>query len=187
MHCDESDLAQRAVDRRARRGARARGAALGLALARADGAEVRVDARRCSRRAVRGGRLVGNGRAPSLHAARRGRAGRRGDHVPVFVRRFGELRDLRRRDARVRGHRPAHVQPRPGRGRGGDHRAHEGDRRRGHLRVSRASSTSWPRSASGTVCRSSRTRARRSARATRASPSVRTGIRPSGPSIRTSR
>ena len=69
-------------------------------------------------------------------AARRRRAGRRGDHVAVLVRRVGELRDLRGRDAGVRRHRPAHVQPRPRGGRGGDHGADEGDRRRRHLRLS---------------------------------------------------
>ena len=41
--------------------------------------------------------------------ARRRRAGRRGDHVAVLVRRLGELRDLRGRDAGLRRHRPAHA------------------------------------------------------------------------------
>ena len=41
----------------------------------------------------------------------------------------------RGRDAGLRRHRPAHAQPRPGGGRGGDHRAHEGDRRGRHLRL----------------------------------------------------
>ena len=50
---DRSHQPQRAVDRRARRGARARGAALRLALARADGAALRGAARRRGRRAVR--------------------------------------------------------------------------------------------------------------------------------------
>ena len=62
--------------------------------------------------------------------------GRRGDHVAVLVRRVGELRDLRGRDAGLRRHRPADAQPRSGRGRGGDHAADEGDRRGRHLRLS---------------------------------------------------
>ena len=68
-------------------------------------------------------------------AARRRRAGRRGDHVAVLVRRLGELLHLRGRDAGLRRRRPADAEPRPGRGRGGDHAAHEGDRRRRHLRL----------------------------------------------------
>ena len=63
------------------------------------------------------------------------RAGRRGDHVAVLVRRVGELLHLRGRVAGLRGHRPAHAQPRPRGGRGRDDRAHEGDRRRRHLRL----------------------------------------------------
>ena len=39
------------------------------------------------------------------------------------------------RDAGVRRHRPEHVQSRSGGGRGGDHTAHEGARRRRHLRL----------------------------------------------------
>ena len=58
---------------------------------------------------------------------------------------------------------PRHVQPRPGRRRGGDHAADEGDRRGRHLRLPVPSSTSCARSATGTGSRSSRTRARRSA------------------------
>ena len=48
---------------------------------------------------------------------------------------------------------PRHAEPRSGRGRGGDHAAHEGGRRRRHLRLSRASSTSCARSATGTGSR----------------------------------
>ena len=121
--------------RRARRGARARDAALGLALARADRAALRGAARRGDGRVVlRGGLERHRGPAPR-DAARRRRARRRGDHVAVLVRRVGELRDLRRRDAGVRRHRPAHVQPRRRRRRSGDHGADEGDRRRRHLRL----------------------------------------------------
>ena len=61
--------------------------------------------------------------------------GRRGDHVAVLVRRVGELLPLRGRDAGLRRRRPAHVQPRPGRGRGRDHAADEGGRRGRHLRL----------------------------------------------------
>ncbi len=121
--------------RRARRGARPRDAALRLALARPDRAALRGAARRGSRRAALRRGLERHRRPAPLHAARRRRPGRRGDHVAVLVRRVGELRDLRGRDTGVRGHRPAHVQPRPRRGRGGDHRADEGDRRGRHLRL----------------------------------------------------
>ena len=79
--------------------------------------------------------------------------GRRGDHVAVLVRRLGELRDLRGRDAGLRRHRPAHVQPRSGGGRGGDHAADEGDRRGRHLRLPVRARRADPRSASGTASR----------------------------------
>ena len=92
------------------------------------------------------------GPAP-LHAARRRRAGRRGDHVAVLVRRLGELRDLRGRDARLRRHRPADVQPRSGRRRGGDHAADEGDRRGRHLRLPGRVRRAAARSATGTGSR----------------------------------
>ena len=141
-HRDQPDQSLGALDRRARRGARARGAPFGAALARADRAALRVDARGRRRRAALRRRLVGHGGPPPLHADRRRGRRRRGDHVAVLVRRVGELRDLRGRDARVRRHRSEDAQPRPGRGRGGDHAADEGDRRGRHLRLSRASSTS---------------------------------------------
>ena len=73
-HGDTAHRALRALDRRARRGARARGAALGPALARADRAAVRGAARRRRRRAVLRRGLVGDRGAASLHAARRRRA-----------------------------------------------------------------------------------------------------------------
>ena len=60
---------------------------------------------------------------------------RRGDHNPVLLRRVGELLHLRGRDARVRRRRRADDEPRSRRGRGCDHRADEGHRRRGHLRL----------------------------------------------------
>ena len=82
---------------------------------------------------------------------------------------------------------PQHAQPRPGRGRGGDHAAHAGDRRRRHLRLSVRARRAAARSASGTGSRSSRTRARRSARATRAGRSARTATPRRWRSIRTSR
>ena len=62
-----------------------------------------------------------------------------------------------RRDAGVRRHRPAHLQPRPGGGRGRDHAAHQGD----HARPpGRAAGRHGPRSSSSataTASRSSRT------------------------------
>ena len=97
---------------------------------------------RASRRAGRGGRraalrrgVLGHGGPAPLHGDRGRRARRRGDHVAVLVRRLGELRHLRGRDAGLRRHRPADAEPRPGRGRGRDHAADEGDRRRRHLRL----------------------------------------------------
>ena len=64
----------------------------------------------------------------------RGR-GRRGDHVSVLVRRLRELLHLRGSDPRLRGRRRADDEPRPGRRRGRDHGADEGDRRGRHLRL----------------------------------------------------
>ena len=117
----EAGPAVGAVHRRARRGARARGAALRPALARSDDRPLRGGVRREGRRAVRGGRLVGNRRpAPALRLGRH-RAGRRGDHLAVLVRRVGELLHLRGRRARLRRRRPAHAEPRPGGRRGGGH------------------------------------------------------------------
>ena len=80
-------------------------------------------------------RLERHGRSPPALPHRRARARRRGDHVAVLVRRVGELLHLRGRDAGVRGRRPADAEPRPGGGRGRDHPAHAGDRRRRHLRL----------------------------------------------------
>ncbi len=134
-----------------------------------------------------GRRLVRDGRPAPLHAARRRRAGRRGDHLAVLLRRLGQLRDLRGRHARLRRHRRADAQPRPGGGRGGDHAAHEARSSRSTSSATPASSTSCARSATVTGSRSSRTPARRSARATRAGRSARTAIRPCSPSTRTSR
>ena len=143
--------------------------------------------RRRGRCAVLRRGLVRHRGPASLHAARGRRARRRGDHVAVLVRRLGELRDLRGRDAGLRRHRPADVQPRPGRGRGGDHAAHEGDRRGRHLRlpvrVRRAA-----RALRAARARARRGRVRGARRAsTRAGRSARTAIRRSGRSIRTSR
>ena len=66
--------------------------------------------------------------------------------MPVAVVHRHRQRGLAlRRDAGVRRHRPAHLQPRPGRGRAGDHAAHQGDHARApdrpagrHGRVPRA-------------------------------------------------
>ena len=87
------------------------------------------------RRAVRGRGLERDGRAAPGSAGSRAWAGRRGDHLPVLVRRVRELLHLRGRDAGLRRHRPAHVQPRSRRGRGRDHKRTQGDRRRRHLRL----------------------------------------------------
>ena len=135
MSVASADKPLRSLDRRARRGARPGGAALGPPLARADRAAVREPPRRRRRRALLRGGLVGHGGAPPLHGARRRRSRRRGDHLALLLRRVGELRDLCGCDARVRRRRRRHAEPRSGRGRGGDHAAHEGDRRRRHLRL----------------------------------------------------
>ena len=144
-------------------------------------------ARRRRRRAARRRGLVRHGGAAPLHGDRRRRARRRGDHVAVLVRRLRELRHLRGRDARVRRHRPADVEPRPGRGRGGDHAPDEGGRRRRHLRLplrgGRAARDLRP---PRHHARRGRLRgARRDA--TRAGRSARTATSPRGRSIRTSR
>ena len=114
----------------------ARGAPLRAALARAVDRPLRGAVRRARRRAVRRRRLERHGRpAPALrHSAGLG-PGDEAITSPYLVRRLGELLDLRGRDAGLRRRRPAHAQPRPGRGRGGDHAAHEGRRRRRHLRL----------------------------------------------------
>ena len=89
-----------------------------------------------SGRAVRGGRVERHGRPASPVHRRGGRPGRRGRHLAVLVRRVGELRDLRGRDAGLRGHRPADAEPLAGGGRGGDHGSHARGRRGRHLRLS---------------------------------------------------
>ena len=128
---------QRAVDRRARRGARARGAALRAAVARPDRAAVRGAARGRRRRAALRRRSRPARRACTSACGSPGVGpGRRGDHVAVLVRRVGELRDLRGRDAGLRRHRPAHATTSTRRrSRPRSRRADEGDRRRRHLRL----------------------------------------------------
>ena len=86
--------------------------------------------------------LERHGGAAPLRAPGRARARRRGRDDAVLVRRLGELRALRGRDAGLRRHRSRHAQPRPGRGRGGDHAAHEGDPRRCTSSATRPSSPS---------------------------------------------
>ena len=128
----------------------------GLAVARADRAR---GSRSCSPSAV-GARYcaaVSSGTA-GLHLGMVLAGVGPGDEVitsPYLVRRVRELRDLRGRDAGLRRHRPAHVQPRSGRGRGGRHRADEGDRRGGHLRLPVRARPAARRSASGTGSHSS--------------------------------
>ena len=180
--------ALRAVDRRARRGARARGAALGAALARARPGR---GSRRCSptrsaRRTAPRSRRARPGCTSACALAGVG-PGRRGDHVAVLVRRLGELRDLRGRDAGLRGRRPADVQPRPGRGRGGDHAADEGGRRGRHLRLSvRARRAARDLRAARARARRGRVRGARRALQGPAARLARPS-RASGPSTRTSR
>ena len=177
-----------ALARRARGGARARGAALGAALARADDRPLRGGVRRAAVGAPYAA-AVSSGTA-GLHllcVARGHRAGRRGDHVAVLVRRVGELRDLRGRGAGVRRHRPADAATSTRRR--SRRRSRRGRRRssRSTSSATRASSTSCARSANGTgltlvedACEAlgARYEARRSARTARPR---------SGRSIRTSR
>ena len=84
---------------------------------------------------LRGGRLERHRRASPGRAPGGPGGGRRGRDDAVLLRGLRELRALRGRDAGVRGHRPTNAEPPPGRGRRGDHPAHEGDPRRGHLRL----------------------------------------------------
>ena len=124
------------MDRRARRGARARGAALGLALARARPGRA---SSRCSPTpsARRYCAAVSSGTA-GLHLCMRLAGVGPGDEVITSPYSFVASANC----AIYEGATPVfadidpqHVQPRPGRGRGGDHAAHEGDRRGRHLRL----------------------------------------------------
>ena len=124
------------MDRRARRGARARGAALGLAVARPDWAAVRVDARG-RRSASPYAAAVSSGTA-GLHLCMRLAGVGPGDEVITSPYSFVASANC----AIYEGATPVfadidpqHVQPRPGRRRGGDHAAHEGARRGRHLRL----------------------------------------------------
>ena len=130
-----ADSALVAVCRRARRGARARGAPVRASLARAGDRPLRGALRGEGRSAVRGRRLVRHVGAAPAGRDRRPRGGRRGDHVALLVRRLGELLHLRRRDARFRRRRRADDEPRSRSRRGRDHGEDEGDRRGRHLRL----------------------------------------------------
>ena len=183
-----TDPALGAVPRRAGGGARARGAALGPALARADDRPLRGALRRGGRaRRTRPPSRSGTAGLHLLCRDRRRRAGRRGDHVAVLVRRVGQLLHLRGRDARLRGRRPS--------GRSTSTRPPSRPRsRRGRRRSSRwtssatrASSTRCARCARSTASPSSRTPARRSAPSTAAAASAPTAVARSSPSTRTSR
>ena len=90
-----ADPARPAGDRRPRGGAGARGAALGPALAGADGRALRARARRVARGRGRGRGLQRHDRpAPRGAGARLGR-GRRGPDQPLQLRRLGQLPALR--------------------------------------------------------------------------------------------
>ena len=138
------------------------GAALGPAVARAAARRVRAALRRARRRAARERRLERH-RRPAPGAAR-GRASRDGDEVitsPFSFVASANVDRLRARAAGVRRHRPAHADDRPGgRGRRGQ-RAHA----RRCCRCTSSASRPTCRRSSGSGCRSSRTPARRSARA----------------------
>ncbi len=70
-------------------------------------------------------------------------AGRRSDHAVVHLRLDGQCLRAARRDAGVRGHPAGHAEHRRGPDRGGDHAAHQGDRRRCTMP---ASAARWTRS-----------------------------------------
>ena len=87
------------------------------------GRGVRAGVRRVRRRAARLRRVELHDRAAPGAARGRRRAGRRGHHGQPLVHRHRQRHPLLRRHAGVRRHRPAHLQHRPGRDRGGDHAA----------------------------------------------------------------
>ena len=94
--------------------------------------------------------------------ARSGQRRRRGDDDAVLVRRERERRDLRARAPGLRRHRPGDAQPRPRGGCGRGHRADRGAAAGARVRLPGRHGGASRRSG----CRSSRTPARRSARAT---------------------
>ena len=108
-----------------RRGARRRSTASCAAACsrRAPRSRVRAGVRRRSSAAGTASRSTPARPALHLGAARRGRrAGRRGHRPVVHLRRDGERGRAHRCDAGVRRHRAGLLLPRPGRGRGRDHR-----------------------------------------------------------------
>ena len=88
----------------------------------------------------------------------------------VHLRRHRQRGRPDRRDAGVRRHRAGRLLPRPGRGRGRDHRAHRGRSCRCTSTATRRTWTGSWRSPTGTGCRSSRTPRRRTARRCTATP-----------------
>ncbi len=160
------DPARAARARRARVRARARGAAIGAPLARADARALRAAVRGADRRRARRRRLVGNGRASPRRSSGGLGLRRRGRHLAVQLRRLRELPALRGRRAGLLRRRSGDPEPRPGRGLGGDlraHRRHPPGRHPGLPgRAPGVREASPPRATS--AC--SRTRARRSAPST---------------------
>ena len=185
---DRADPARPAGDRRARGGAGARGAALGPALAGADGRALRARVRRLARGRGRGRGLQRHHRpAPRGAGARLGR-GRRGPDQPLQLRRLGQLPALRGRPAGLLRRRPGDAQPRPRR----PPRRRSASAPRASCRstssATRRRCRSWRRSPPSTGSGSSRTPARRSARSTpRAARSAPAATSPPSPSTPTSR
>ena len=132
------------LHRRRGRGGR-RGRRVRLGVAGAAGARVRGGVRGARRRRRRGRDDELHDRAPAR--AVRGRAWARATRSSslAVVHRHGQRGLAVRRDAGLRRHRPAHLQPRPGRGRAGDHAAHA---RRSCPSTRSACPPTWTRSSS---------------------------------------
>ena len=124
-----------ARDRRSRGGARARGAALGPALARPDGRAVRAGLRRLARGRRRRRGLERDRRAPPRGPGARLERGGRGPDQPAQLRRLRQLPALRGGPAGVLRRRRRDARHRPDRRGGGGRRAHRRDPPGPHLRI----------------------------------------------------
>ena len=109
---------------------------------------------------------------------------RRGDHRADDLRRDGRRHRLRRRDAGLRRHRPAHLDHGPGAARSGDHAADQGDPAGAPARAAGRHGRDHRRSRGATASSSSRTRPRRTARSTTAGAPARSATSAASASIR---